>query len=162
MHETLKDNAANVYWIYFKQTAEKGWNWKNKWETRPALSALWHLPSIITLTLAEAFTESTSSNDLLQVQAVNLCLVSGISKASETFLLEVNACHTIATGFSRIPVVASYEHNGSVRVMLFTWYIRFLEVTWTTFLLNLFTVKNQFRENVHRANNFLPCPTFYW
>lgn len=71
MQAIHKDDGANACWICFKQTAEKGRNWTNKRETRAALSARWHLPSTITLTLAEAFTESTGSNDLLKVQAAN-------------------------------------------------------------------------------------------
>lgn len=111
MQEIHKDDGANACWIGFKQTAEKGRNWTNKRETRAALSARWHLPSTITLTLAEAFAESTSSNDLLKVQAANaLPGFLASPRQSETFLKKFTARHTIAAGFSRRPVVAKYEH----------------------------------------------------
>lgn len=114
MQEIHKDDGANACWIGFKQTAEKGRNWTNKRETRAALSARWHLPSTITLTLAEAFAESTSSNDLLKVQAANaLPGFLASPRQSETFLKKFTARHTIAAGTSNL-----FYHENVIKSQL--------------------------------------------
>lgn len=142
---------------------KKGRNWTNKWETRAAPSAPWHLPSTITLTLAEAFTESTSSNDLQQVQAPNplpafLASPRQVQHSCEKSMLatqwwQVSALSLLWPSMSTLQEMerAANGREGKkaflMKSLMFLTWIRLFKVTSITFLLNLFTVKKAVQSN---------------